>query len=58
MIEAVVLMLAILVGGAVGGTLAEVTFGPDNNKELHFVATGVAMGTILVALGIFMLPIH
>jgi hypothetical protein len=58
MIEAVVPMLAILVGGAVGGTLQRSLLALITTKNSISLQTGVAMGTILVALGIFMLLIH
>jgi hypothetical protein len=58
MLEAVVLLVAIMAGGVLGGRFAENMFGSRNSREISFIATGVAMGTVLVALGIFMLPIH
>jgi uncharacterized protein with ACT and thioredoxin-like domain len=54
----VVLLVAIMAGGVLGGRFAENMFGPRNSHEISFIATGVEKGTVLVALGIFMLPIH
>jgi hypothetical protein len=58
MLEAVVLLVAIMAGGVLGGRFAENTFGSGNSHEITFIATGVAVGTALVALGILMLPLR
>ena len=59
MLEAVVLLFALLVGslmgGVLGGAFAETRISSSN--ELSFVTTGAVLGTLLVALGIFMLPL-
>jgi hypothetical protein len=58
MLEAVVLLVATMAGGVLGGRFAENRFGPRNSHEISFIATVVAVGTALVALGIFMLPVQ
>lgn len=57
MLEAGALMFTILGGGVLGGTFAERWFGPASSHELRFVALGSAIGTVLGALAILILPL-
>ncbi len=57
MLDAVIIVIGVLAGGATGGFVAE-RFGAGMRREIAFIATGAMLGTTLFGLGLLMVPLH